>query len=283
MDKIPLRQITRPGASERFSIRDIGALLSGKDMVQELHRHNFFLVLALEKGKGEHSIDFTSYPVNDYIVFFLRPGQVHQLSLMKGSTGFLMQFDREFYSPIEESANIILRKVSNQNYCPLSATRVKKLFSILTFILEEYTEKHERFEDAIKAHLEILFIELLRQSKHPGRIAENKYTYSQERLEELLNLLETHITKHKQVAEYAGIMHLTPFQLNKITKETIGKTCSELIIAQILLEAKRILLATTTQVNEIAYSLGYEDPSYFIRFFKKHTGFSPDLFRKNFK
>jgi AraC family transcriptional regulator, transcriptional activator of pobA len=36
-------------------------------------------------------------------------------------------------------------------------------------------------------------------------------------------------------------------------------------------------------VKEVADRLGYEDPSYFIRFFKKHTGQSPDSFRKNFK
>ena len=78
-------------------------------------------------------------------------------------------------------------------------------------------------------------------------------------------------------------MNLSSYQLNGITKTTVGKTASALIDEYILLEAKRYLLATASQVKEIADHLGYEDPSYFIRFFKKHTGLSPDAFRKNFR
>lgn len=56
-----------------------------------------------------------------------------------------------------------------------------------------------------------------------------------------------------------------------------------MINEQIVLEAKRYLLATPNQVKEVANHLGYEDVSYFVRFFKKHTGHTPEAFRKNFK
>jgi len=78
-------------------------------------------------------------------------------------------------------------------------------------------------------------------------------------------------------------MNLSPYQLNEITKSSIGKTASELINEHIILEAKRYLLATPNQIKDIADHLGYEDTSYFIRFFKKHTGHSPEAFRHNFK
>ena len=83
--------------------------------------------------------------------------------------------------------------------------------------------------------------------------------------------------------EYASLLHLTPYQLNAITKETLGKTCSQVINERVIIEGKRYLLATADQVNQIADHLGYEDISYFIRFFKKHTGYSPQAFRENFK
>lgn len=283
MKEISIRQIKEPDFSEGFSIRNIGALLSEKDMVQELHRHNFFFVLFLEKGKGEHNIDFINYPVDDYSVFFMRPGQVHQLRLKQGSKGYLMQFNREFYTPKEEPVNFVLRKVSNKNYCTLSVEKFKKLVSQLSFIFEEYSQKQDHYKEVIKASLEILFVELVRQSKNPKEITNNGTKYSQNQLEEFLELLQKHIVTHKQVTQYAEMMHLTTFQLNKITKETTGNTCSQLINEQIVLEAKRNLLATTNQVNQIAFDLGFEDPSYFIRFFKKHTNFSPEAFRKNFK
>ena len=78
-------------------------------------------------------------------------------------------------------------------------------------------------------------------------------------------------------------MSLSAYQLNNITKTTLGKTASDVINDHIILEAKRYLLATSEQVNQIAYHLGYEDTSYFIRFFKKHTGKTPDAFRSNLK
>jgi len=78
-------------------------------------------------------------------------------------------------------------------------------------------------------------------------------------------------------------MNLSSYQLNAITKTSLNKTPSELINEHILLEAKRRLLATSSQVNQIADDLGYKDVSYFIRFFKKHTGHSPEAFRDNFR
>ncbi len=98
MKTIPLRFInTNPKAlndSETFSIRDVHELMTGKDLVQDIHRHDFFFILALRKGKGEHTIDFTPYKIKNNSIFFMRPGQVHQLVLKAGSTGYLMQFKR---------------------------------------------------------------------------------------------------------------------------------------------------------------------------------------------
>jgi len=79
------------------------------------------------------------------------------------------------------------------------------------------------------------------------------------------------------------MLNLSVYQLNAITKATLGKTCSEVINEHIILEAKRCLLATSNKIGQTAYRLGYEDISYFIRFFKKQTGYSPEAFRNNFR
>lgn len=90
-----------------------------------------------------------------------------------------------------------------------------------------------------------------------------------------------HIASKKQVTHYTDWMHLSPYQLNEITKATMGKTASELINEHIILEAKRYQLTTPNQIKEIADKLSYEDVSYFIRFFKKQTGYSSEAFRHN--
>ncbi|KIC96242.1 AraC family transcriptional regulator [Flavihumibacter solisilvae] len=285
MDRIPVRRISpalkEPAFTGGFNIRDLGILLHEQDLVQELHRHDFYYVLALANGKGKHEIDFTAYPVGNCSVYFLRPGQVHHLTLKKGSKGIMMGFDNTFYSPQGKSAIQGLRKVSSKNYCKSGVHSFNKLYAALTSILEEFNAKQERYYESIRAYMEIFFIELARQSRQPGSPLNGNNSYTQERLEELLELLDTHLKAEKQVAQYAGRMHLTPYQLNAITKSTLGKTCSDLINERIILEAKRLLLATSEQVNQVADHLGYEDVSYFIRFFKKHTGFTPETFRNS--
>lgn len=275
MENIPIRHINatvkEPEFSGNFNIRKVENLLSGKKMVQELHRHSFFFVLVLSKAVGEHSIDFTPYPVGDGCVFFTRPGQVHQLSLANGTIGYMMAFQKEFYSPLARSAS--------KNYFLFDPDRFKRLITLLNIIFQEYSEKQERYQEVIRSVLDIFFTELLRQGSNSGRRAD----YSQERLEELLALIESEGPQHRQVAYYAEKMHLTAYQLNSITKASLAKTCSDLINDFVLLEAKRYLLATTSQINQIAGQLGYEDPSYFIRFFRKHTGYSPEAFRNKFR
>lgn len=272
-----------PNFSESFSIRDVGNLLAGKDMVQELHRHDYFFILALKKGKGHHEIDFKSYNVCDNSVFFMHPGQVHHLTLKAGSTGYLMQFKTDFYYAHNKASNQLLRRASNKNLCQLDAKRFTKLISILTYIFQEYTHRQERYEEVIKANLGIFFIELIRHQRKGKNSLDKVNPYMQERLEEFLELLEVHVSRHKQVSHYADMLKLSSYQLNAITKATLGKTCSELINEHIILESKRYLLATSNQVKDIAYTLGYDDVSYFIRFFRKHTGYSPEAFRHNSK
>ncbi|HEV2482070.1 MAG TPA: helix-turn-helix transcriptional regulator [Puia sp.] len=356
MAKIPLRHI------DSVKIMRVEHLLSGKDMVQPLHRHSFYYILALRKAAGEHSIDFVPFPVTDSCVFLLRPGQVHQLTLKEGSTGYLLQFGEDFYPALQRppalqnSPGQLFSRSGHRSLCTLDAGRSKKLFSILAGMWEEYEARQERYQDVIRAGLEVFFIELWRQcprtpalprtppstgtpppprtppptltpalprtpppalpppppgtpppTRTPalprtppptltppppgtppptdgigGEGAEGTGSHIQERLEALLALIERHIATHKEVAFYAGKLRLTPYQLNATTKTALGKTCSEVIDAHVVLEAKRYLLATSNQVKQIAGDLGYEDVSYFIRFFRKHTGYSPESFRQHF-
>lgn len=285
MQKIPIRKFdgrVEPTVSQNFNIRKLQDLLAGKDMVQPTHRHDFHFVLAIQKGAGVHVVDFNSYKVKNYSVFFLRPGQVHELRLKAGSKGYLIEFKNDFYQSKDRTSNQLLRRVNQKNFYQLKDDEFKKVLSTLTSMQEEFTDKRDGYLDVIKANLEIFFIELLRQRQ--GSEDSNKTsTYSQERLEEFLELLEIHIATDKQVSQYADRLSLSVYQLNAITKALLGKTCSTIIDDQIILETKRLLLATSNQITQIALELGYEDVSYFIRFFKKHAGQSPEAFRNNFK
>jgi AraC family transcriptional regulator, transcriptional activator of pobA len=287
MENIPIRHIQEiqkeSNLSGSFSIREIHELLDGKDLIQELHRHDFYYILVIEKGSGSHEIDFTDYEVCNYSIFLMRPGQVHQLNLNAGTMGFILQFKTDYIYSENKLSQELLRKVSHVNFCNLERNGFKKLEAILIYILKEYKDKQEGYQEVIKSNLSIFFIELVRHRQNKKITSNDNNQYSQEQLEKFLALLEVNITKKKNVSQYADMLNISTYQLNTITKTLLRKTPSELINELIILESKRQLLATSNQVSQIANYLGYDDISYFIRFFKKHTEYSPEVFRQNFK
>jgi AraC family transcriptional regulator, transcriptional activator of pobA len=287
MKTIRIRHIAdthrEPGPAGRFSIRNLNDVLNGRDLVHDLHKHDFYFILAIEAGDGFHEIDFTRYDIQNNSVFILRPGQVHQLQLRADSTGYLLEFDSSFFQPKNAATEQRWKRATSKTYCEVEEVRFKNLMTYLSNSFKEYTSRQEGYNEAIKANLDLFFIEFVRQSRNPKAAASTANTYIQERYEELLRLLEANIRDFKRVSQYAKLANLSVYQLNAITKTSVGKTMADLINEQIILEAKRNLLATPNQIKDIAWHLGYEDTSYFIRFFKNHTGQSPDAYRKNFK
>ncbi|HYF66638.1 MAG TPA: AraC family transcriptional regulator [Ohtaekwangia sp.] len=286
MKEIPIRSIlpltSKNDDFEGFRIFKVSDILLGRDLDQELHRHDFYFILLLTKGIGNHEIDFVEQPVTDNSISIMRPGQVHRFELKAGSEGYWLAFNKEFQLS-STTGNALLRKAASQNFLKLNEKRIGQFCSILKTILDEYTLRQTGFDFIIKANLEIFFILFLRcrQKERDTSIKANQY--HQEKLQEFLELLETNISTKKHAAAYADMVNLSPFQLNSITKSLLGKTVANLIDDQILLEAKRYLLGTPHQVSQIADQLGYMDVSYFIRFFKKKMGVTPEAFRNNFE
>ncbi len=281
MKEIPVRSLsTAPTSlrlSDEFDIRSLEQVLGGKDMVQALHRHDHYFLLVLTEGQGTHECDFRPHTIEPRTIYAMRPGQVHRLELRTGCTGYILQFKADFLALGDQGARQVLRRAGHLEEVHISNERYAGLLGLLDRIAREYGAGRQAHLQVMRAYLGAFLADLVLCAPAATNEANN---YAQERLEELLELIETRVHGTKEVAAYAELMHLSTFQLNAIAKAGTGRTCSELINDQIILEAKRYLLATTDQVGQVADRLGYEDVSYFIRFFKKHTGHTPEGFRQ---
>jgi len=155
---------------------------------------------------------------------------------------------------------------------PVPAEMCKPLAHLFDLILLECRGEAEitllmKYTTALLTHLH-------RFSKRQSKVAG-----TEDRLVRLFQLLQTHYRQEKSAAFYAGQIGLTPKRVNEMLREKMGMTISQLLYRLVMIEAKRELFHQQHSVKEIAYGLGFSDQSYFARFFKKHTGITPEEFR----
>ncbi len=92
-------------------------------------------------------------------------------------------------------------------------------------------------------------------------------------------LVDTHYREKRKVKEYADLLHKSPKTLSNLFSIYGQKTPSQIIHARVVLEAKRLLRYTDLNAKEVAYNLGFKDPSHFTHYFKKVAGTTPNQFK----
>jgi len=102
-------------------------------------------------------------------------------------------------------------------------------------------------------------------------------------LQAFSSLIEAHFREQLSIEQYANRVGVTPAHLNNLTRRFTGFTAQEMVHQRLLLEAKRQLIYTALSAKQIAEGLGFSEPAYFSRFFKRLTGLSPKAFRSQDK
>ncbi|MGB3774601.1 MAG: helix-turn-helix domain-containing protein, partial [Leeuwenhoekiella sp.] len=101
-------------------------------------------------------------------------------------------------------------------------------------------------------------------------------------LENLEHLIDENFRREKFPKFYAEQLHITTKHLNRVLRETIDKTTSEMISERIILEAKRLIVHSDDSFSLIADTLEFTDYSYFSKIFKSKTGMTPMQFRRKY-
>lgn len=241
------------------------------------HRHNYFEVFFFTKGGGHHLIDFVKYPVKDNSLHIVYPGQVHVLSRAKASHGAVVHFAKDLYAAAAGALPIV-RLLSSNAFIHIENTTVEQeeLNTVLAQLKQEY-QKPTPDAEVLKAYLHILLAKsvALLNGKNPQWLEQTAGLFS-----DFKEVLEEHFMQQKQAAFYAAKLKVSERKLNEACKKATAQTIGDYINNRILLEAKRLLCNSPLTAKEIAFHLGYNDPSYFNRFFKKNTGTTALDFRR---
>jgi len=114
------------------------------------------------------------------------------------------------------------------------------------------------------------------QGEERGELQDRGQAY----LRAFSGLIEKHYREHFPISRYAERLGVTPVYLNMICQRIAGKSALALVHQRLLLEAKRSLTYTALNINQVSDFLGFTEPAYFTRFFKRFTGVTPNAFRK---
>lgn len=239
------------------------------------HVHPFYEIVWFRKGKGVHSVDFMDYPVSDNTIFFISPGQVHSFDGNQDSEGIVMKVcthllndgvtgDRRLlkYNVFNAFDSVPYKKISNE--C------AKVLSHIINFIEEEERNSAEiGHTDYLQSLVTMMLIQIQRDQLEqsvtvfsPNRTAHRIFLAFRREIENNFRTMHT-------VKEYADKLNVSTKTLSNYVAECSEYSPLELINNRVILEAKRMLRYSDKMVKQIASELGFDDPSYFNKFFKR--------------
>ncbi|MDA8124040.1 MAG: helix-turn-helix transcriptional regulator [Deltaproteobacteria bacterium] len=246
------------------------------------HRHAFYEIIYIKGGKGAHVIDFESYPIVPGSLYLFSPDQIHFWQITKPVDGVRIKFSENFLllSPSELYLTEYLDFFHNAESPPhlvLNGGKGAEIKTLFDRIEQEYRADGYVRDLKIRSYLTILLIEIQRilMAGYGKRDAVRGSAL----VSRFKKMVSKNFLTERFTSFYAEKLGISEAYLHELTKENTGLTPGQIIRKETAMEAKRMLAHTADTVSEIGYKLGFEDPSYFGRFFRRETGLSPKAFR----
>lgn len=276
------------GSEKIFTIRKI-CDLEDEEIEHNLmpHLHDFYSIFWIESGEAIHATEFVEYSLKADTILFVPPGLKHRMYIDQSVGGIYILFNEDFiqynrknHVPLKD-----YRLFNNPDFKSLITVvpeKRDKLNNITGLIFDELRNSDDYSQEIVLNLLHLFLLE-------SRRIFDHQYQGPKEDSDEtpdktiirFKQLIEENYTTQKNVSPYADMLNMNPSCLNELTKRTTGITAGELIRNRVIDETKRLLFSSSTSGKEIAFQLGFDDPAYFSRFFRKYTGLTLKEFREH--
>ncbi|MCG9728485.1 AraC family transcriptional regulator [Shewanella sp. Isolate13] len=244
------------------------------------HRINYFCFIYITEGQGGHFVDFKYHPFKQGSFIFVNKHQVHAFDLKNRPKGKMINITEDFLNAILTNIRIPFftptHLVSSQQpLLSLSSALVDTCDSLLLEI-----NKAQESEAESQLLVQLLFSSLLVALAAERKTDVQHLSETQAlRFQQFLLLIESNAAHTRDASDYAEMLHISYKSLNQMCKQASGQTAKQLIDAHAILEIKRQLIIGSAKIQDIAYELGFDDVTYFVKFFKRHTQLTPSQFR----
>ena len=248
----------------------------------EFHKISFYAILLFSQKSGQYNLNFQDYDIKKGTLFTLRKDNVHKFYKNKAK-GILLVFTEDFIlnqtNEIKASQTFLLfNEMLTSPKLQLNDTEYNDIITLINLIKEEYygaVDDHSL--SIVRSYLHVIITKLLR-IKSQDNIVFDYHKYLSMFLQ-FQATVEKDCFLHKKVSYYANVLGVTPKTLNNVTLSIINKTVKSLINGIVIIQSKRLIINSTSSLTEIAYKVGFDDPTNFFKYFKKYTGVTPKQFR----
>jgi len=255
--------------------------LAGFITTQHPHRLRFYEIVFLTAGGGFLDLDCVSTEVRPCRLCFTAPGEIRRWRLDRAPQGYAVLFDgdfnREFFSDARFLDKLLLfGKDGGCAYVDMDDAEFARLIGIVDAMRRELGAPRDVSDHILRALLYQLLVEV---GRHRPAVPNGHRTGGGALHARFASLVDHHFRSLRQVAQYAEALAVTANHLNQAVRSTTGATASHTIHQRLFLESRRLLLHTSQSVAAIALDLGFREPSYFNRFFRRMAGMTPRAFR----
>ena len=251
-------------------------------------RIEFYQLIYITHGACTHSVDFQPIWCEAGTVLILRPAQAQQLNLKSDWDGWLVIFRSEFLLPLQRDSVVADVKLSVDldalpNQLMLDREQSEHLTTVIVQMQIDALMQVSKADlhNLLRHQLYALFLRL--QIVHGQNKPEEKLiTASYARFQHFKQLVEKNFAKWHLVSDYSRIMGCSEKSLTRAVNEVSGSTAKSFISARVNLEAKRLLAHTAMPIGLISDSVGFDEATNFVKFFKREAGCSPSDFRRQY-
>ena len=261
------------GAAQVVRLRDARF---GGAAVREPHRHDYHELIWIRAGAGRHAIDGATVPVRPGTITVIGRGQVHVFEQGEHLDGAVVRFSgtalAESWLLAGQGGRTVVVPGGEQD-------RLDALIDALGAELARPPDEHSA---ELQRHLLttiLLWIERWYDASRTERRADDDAEVQLHR--RFARRLEEDYAAHHDAAHYADALAVPAAALSRALAHVTGRATKDLILDRVMLEAARLLRFTDLSVGEVAHRVGYDDPLYFSRAFKRHTGDSPMAYRES--
>lgn len=249
------------------------------------HRASFYCILRIREGSIIHHVDFTPVRISGVSFLFIGRDAVQFFDQVNAFKAEVLLFTDSFFCR-HESDHIFLKSsllfnpfLHNNRVVPIVA--LKEMSMLWSQMQEEWKNPKTRFkQEVLQNYLHNLLL-IAGREREQGELPVMKADLQKDYVLSFMDLLEMHFREQQPISFYAGYLAITNKVLNNAVKKVRGTTPKQVITDRLVLEAKRLLVYSADNIKSIAFMLGFDEPTNFVKFFKTNTGITPAAFRHN--